>query len=131
MASQESQQDAISYRPLAARHLSWEELLETAQGNLRCIEWENITKALMTGAICGAGDKKLDANELFELSRPLGHGEHADYFMSHSWHDDAEAKWDALVRLAAQFKAKHRRYPTFWLDKVCMRALLLKASVGK
>ncbi len=85
----------------------------------------------MAGNTCGAGGKKPEANELFELSRPLRHDEKADYFMSHSWHDDAEAKWDALVRFAEQFKAKTGRYPTFWLDKVCMRALLLKASLGK
>ena len=111
-ASLQSQQDAISYRPLAARHLSWEELLEMAHGNLRCIEWENITKALMSGSTCGAADEG--------LSRPVRHGEHIDYFMSHSWHDDAKAKWDALRRCAEQFKVRHGRYPTFWLDKVCI-----------
>ena len=40
--------------------------------------------------------------------------------MSHSWHDDAEAKWGSLQRSAEQFKALNGRYPTFWLDKVCI-----------
>ncbi len=97
-ASRQSQQDAISYLPLAARLLPWRDLLAQAQGNLRCIEWENIRKDIMIGAICGAGDQKVNTNALFELSRPLSPDEQADYFMSHSWHDNAKAKWDRTVQ---------------------------------
>ena len=40
--------------------------------------------------------------------------------MSHSWHDNADAKWAALQRAAEEFRASNGRYPTFWLDKVCI-----------
>ena len=40
--------------------------------------------------------------------------------MSHSWHDDAEAKWVKLVEIMGDFRRLHNRYPTFWLDKVCI-----------
>ena len=45
-------------------------------------------------------------------------GEKIDFFMSHSWHDDATAKWKALTLFVQHFMFKHRREPTFWLDKV-------------
>ena len=34
--------------------------------------------------------------------------------------NDAEAKWVALQRAAEEFRAANGRYPTFWLDKVCI-----------
>merc|ERR1712036_43743 len=74
----------------------------------------------MTGAICGAGNQSLQENELFQLSRQVLPGERIDYFISHSWHDNAEAKWAALERAVDDFRVAHGRYPTFWLDKVCI-----------
>ena len=66
--------ETIHYFPLASRTSSCDEILEKAHESLRCIEWEQITKQLMTGAICGAGDQSLQANELFQLSRPIRRG---------------------------------------------------------
>ena len=66
--------ETIRYFPLASRTSSCDEILEKAHESLRCIEWEQITKQLMTGAICGAGDQSLQANELFQLSRPIRQG---------------------------------------------------------
>jgi len=40
--------------------------------------------------------------------------------MSHSWKDDAHIKFAALKDVANNFKLKHGRFPTFWLDKVCI-----------
>ena len=62
------------YFTLASRTSSCDEILEKAHASLRCIEWEQITKHLMTGAICGAGDQSMQANELFQLSRPIRQG---------------------------------------------------------
>ena len=79
----------------------------------------------MTGSSCAStkttdysADRQRD--QVFTLSRPLRPGETIDYFMSHSWHDDADGKWDTLVRPADQFNARHGRDPTFCLDKVCI-----------
>merc|ERR1712232_1036707 len=63
----------------------------------------------------GAGS--IDA---FALSRPVKPGRKIDFFMSHSWHDDPNAKWQALVRIVGRFKAVYNRDPTFWLDKACI-----------
>ena len=52
---------------------------------------------------------------------PYGSGPKAiDFFMSNSWHDDKDAKWEKLVQIASDFYKDHGRYPTFWLDKVCV-----------
>ena len=56
-----------------------------------------------------AAVRKLRANEKY-----------IDYFMSHSWHDDAKAKFAILDQVKQKFKAKYNREATFWLDKVCI-----------
>ena len=66
----------------------------------------------------GSTSKNLTGSQLNALSKPLCPGGRIDYFMSHSWHDDAETKWVSLLRLVDQFKALQGRYPTFWFDKV-------------
>jgi len=43
-----------------------------------------------------------------------------DYFISHSWHDDAVSKYTQLEQVAEDFLAQHGREPTFWLDKCCI-----------
>eukprot|EP00928_Gymnodinium_smaydae_P048351 TRINITY_DN32312_c0_g1_i1.p1 TRINITY_DN32312_c0_g1~~TRINITY_DN32312_c0_g1_i1.p1 ORF type:complete len:521 (-),score=50.92 TRINITY_DN32312_c0_g1_i1:116-1678(-) len=40
-----------------------------------------------------------------------------DAFISHSWHDDADAKWDALQAWRHRFKSEHGREPICWIDK--------------
>eukprot|EP00746_Dinoflagellata_sp_MGD_P050027 gnl/MRDRNA2_/MRDRNA2_224780_c0_seq1.p1 gnl/MRDRNA2_/MRDRNA2_224780_c0~~gnl/MRDRNA2_/MRDRNA2_224780_c0_seq1.p1 ORF type:complete len:522 (-),score=52.62 gnl/MRDRNA2_/MRDRNA2_224780_c0_seq1:40-1575(-) len=102
--------------PMAKRMISGDELLPMAKKNLRCIEWRNITKELMAGAVCGADSLA----GLYDLSRPVLDGEVIDFFMSHSWHDNADLKRRHLVRIAEDFHACHGRFPTYWLDKVCI-----------
>jgi len=72
----------------------------------------------MHGAICGRMTD--DDSDWYRLSRPVAQGEVIDFFMSHSWHDDSEAKFRTLERTAQNFYRKNGRYPTFWLDKVCI-----------
>uniref|UniRef100_A0A7S2BVR7 TIR domain-containing protein n=1 Tax=Octactis speculum TaxID=3111310 RepID=A0A7S2BVR7_9STRA len=66
-------------------------------------------------------DNKQNANEFYDLSRPLEPGERIDLFISHSWSDDNTTKWLHLSQLAEKFHAQNSRYPTFWLDKFCLR----------
>lgn len=106
--------------PLASRNVPSQELLGMARAHLRCIDWTSITIEIMTGAICGSQSSDLPANSWYALSRPVRPGETVDYFMSHSWHDDAQLKFQKLTELAETFNKKHHRYPTFWLDKVCI-----------
>ena len=70
----------------------------------------------MTGTVCGNDNM---AN-LFSLSRILRQAERIDFFMSHSWHDNNVLKFEKLQEIANRFFKKHNRFPTFWLDKVCI-----------
>merc|ERR1719160_1683603 len=72
----------------------------------------------MTGAI--SGPHAADVKEFFKFSRPVQASEQIDFFMSNSWHDDKDAKWEKLVQVADDFYRDHGRYPTFWFDKVCI-----------
>jgi len=125
----------LCFIPMANQSTPSNELLELARNNLRCIEWKNLTLELMTGAILsgkvaaarsmpGAPTPTDDADgpieNLYVLSRAVRPNETIDFFLSHSWHDDAELKYSQLEAVAEEFKSKNLRYPTFWLDKVCI-----------
>eukprot|EP00947_MAST-08B_sp_MAST-8B-sp1_P001870 g1870.t1 len=43
-----------------------------------------------------------------------------DYFISHSWHDNAKLKLDQLQRHSDTFFSRRKRRPRYWLDKVCI-----------
>ena len=43
-----------------------------------------------------------------------------DAFISHSWHDDSQPKWAVLCGWAKDFKRRHGREPSVWLDSVCV-----------
>ena len=66
--------------------------------------------------------------EHFASSQDTGLHRHAlksrlgavDAFISHSWHDPAAPKMEALFAWAAAFQAEHGRLPTVWLDKGCV-----------
>merc|ERR1712226_404389 len=66
---------------------------------------------------------------LFEVTeyRKLGI---VDAFVSHSWHDDADAKWDALQSWRFKFKATHKREPYLWIDKYCIDQTNIEASLA-
>lgn len=101
--------------PMASRGLDAGELLAEARGNLRCIDWINITLPLMqTSSVAGSvpGD--------MSISRPLRQDEELDFFLSHSWHDDAVEKFEKLTAFVGNFQRARGRDPTFWLDKVCI-----------
>merc|ERR1719160_2131964 len=93
------------------------ELLRLARKNLRCGDWE---KNIMHELITGRENGHIAVSNLFDLARPLKPGERIDYFMSHSWYADADLKFEKLNNIAEGFRQHHGRYPTFWLDKVCI-----------
>lgn len=43
-----------------------------------------------------------------------------DAFVSHSWLDDPDAKWEALCSWCRTFTRTHGREPVLWIDKVSM-----------
>lgn len=87
------------------------DVLRMAKANFRYISCASLTRENFATN---------DSNsELYGLSAwsPLGF---VDAFVSHSWHDDAEAKWRALQAWRQEFKAIHRREPRLWIDKFCI-----------
>ena len=50
--------------------------------------------------------------------------------MSHSWHDNAGAKWVALEEWATRFEAAKGRPPMLWLDKACINQQDIAASLA-
>ena len=54
--------------------------------------------------------------QLMQLTVPATPNQ-VDAFLSHSWHDDGDAKWVQLERWARDFRASEKREPITWLDK--------------
>jgi hypothetical protein len=87
------------------------QLLHHAVVNLRCVEWADISARLL--------QPETPPAELYARSRPCKPGE-IDFFLSHSWYDDAYAKYADLRRLAERFFNAHGRFPSFWIDRACV-----------
>ena len=65
---------------------------------------------------------------LGKLTLPCNLG-HVDAFVSHSWHDLADAKWTLLQEWREKFKKEHKgREPTLRIDKYCTDQATSKAS---
>ena len=64
--------------------------------------------------------RSVSVKDPYSLSRPVAPGESIDFFVSHSWHDDAQLKHTQLRLLVDAFKRRHGREPTFWFDKTCI-----------
>lgn len=85
-------------------------LLERGTERLRRIPYNRLSLATFQSS---ESDNKM----VQEMSEPCEIGE-IDYFISHAWADDPEAKWAALKRVTEGFIQEHGREPYFWLDKV-------------
>ena len=108
---------------------SWRLLIRRYRGRRRCLWLGGLSpaKALAKGRATfrGLPFSSLTAADLASNSGtglntravPLALGK-CDAFMSHSWHDDDDAKWAALDAWAARFEAEHKHSPMLWLDKV-------------
>jgi len=54
-----------------------------------------------------------------------------DYFVSHSWRDHGEAKWNAFQAVRQKFKQQHGREPLCWIDKFCIDQLSIEESIRR
>ena len=52
-----------------------------------------------------------------------------DAFISHSWHDPSDDKWDGIQIWREQFKMKYGREPRVWFDKCCIDQLSIDDSL--
>lgn len=51
---------------------------------------------------------------------------HCDAFLSHSWHDSSDVKWQALQRWRTNFVLQHGREPYVWFDKLCIDQTMIE-----
>lgn len=89
------------------------EMLATAQKGLRLVPWECMSLGLLEKSTCDS------PNQALSLTRSCKMGE-IDVFLSHSWHDCPVTKWEVLQDFAQKFFEQNGRYPSIWLDKVCI-----------
>eukprot|EP00927_Polykrikos_kofoidii_P047262 TRINITY_DN4138_c0_g1_i11.p1 TRINITY_DN4138_c0_g1~~TRINITY_DN4138_c0_g1_i11.p1 ORF type:complete len:296 (-),score=43.53 TRINITY_DN4138_c0_g1_i11:161-1018(-) len=88
------------------------DIRETSLHMFRCLPCEKLMR------------KHLDGNKpdpaLYELSHGAPCGS-VDGFLSHSWSDPPDTKWEIIQAWRANFKAKHGdQEPTVWIDKFCI-----------
>ena len=65
---------------------------------------------------------------LYERST-LGRFGDVDAFISHSWHDPSDDKWDGLQAWRERFKIRNGREPRIWFDKFCINQLDIDDSL--
>jgi hypothetical protein len=107
----------VSY---TSSNLQWSDILNAGRAGLMSVTADKITRAvLMQGpsqtAATETGEKgRINVQALARATNP---GE-VDYFVSHSWHDDAEVKAEQWEIVFNRFREEHGRFPTIWLDEI-------------
>lgn len=114
---------------------SKEVLIEWANKHMRKLEWGNHSKRLLKRLLrqsprdigsaftcenCSLHEKERLYNLTTSVPRIKLEHQKIDFFVSHSWEDDYSQKWEALKAFSEKFFVKNKRYPTLWLDKVCI-----------
>jgi len=87
------------------------QVLKKASALFRAVKCDQVTREMMS-------DNKPNP-ALHALSRSARLGS-VDAFLSHSWHDPSDAKWEAIQNWRASFKLAHHREPLLWIDKFCI-----------
>jgi hypothetical protein len=107
-----------------------EYMIGWANENMRRLKWENFYCHLLS---MSPRDLKTieEKKNAFTFSEKVEVGHDTiDFFISHSWEDDGVRKYLELTKFVEKFASTHNgRYPTFWLDKVCMDQVDTSAAV--
>ena len=96
-----------------------EGLLSTAVERFRAITWDTLadhSELILDGSTL---DGQRAPEEFYNLSTVCMLAK-CDFFWSHSWRDDRELKWEAIVEFCGHFQVAERRPPKLWLDKLCV-----------
>jgi hypothetical protein len=93
------------------------DLVSEAASLIRRVGMSNVTLEMLSAS---PRDPDYDASEAYKLSESCGLGGAVDFFVSHSWSDCPKQKYAALCAVTLLFLRRHRRQPTFWLDKSCI-----------
>lgn len=91
--------------------ISVDEAVRRATGRFRTVTLERLTKDSIEDNC-----PHLEICKLAEFAK-LGD---SDAFVSHSWHDDPDTKWQALQAWRQRFCLEHGREPSIWFDKCCI-----------
>jgi hypothetical protein len=105
-----------------------EVLLFQAVARFRSISWDVLARMPEIIVAAGSLDGQQASTDLYSLSEPCRVGE-CDAFVSHSWHDDAFQKWEALQGWCSDAEVSAERSPRLWLDKVCIDQTDIKADL--
>jgi hypothetical protein len=97
-----------------------DEVLKKSGQRFRCVSPEKLRFEDM--------QKRDPDPSLYALSEPAVLGS-CDAFVSHSWSDDASAKWAVLQEWCASFRALHGREPLLWIDKFCIDQTEINADL--
>lgn len=95
------------------------DLVSEAIRRFRGISWEVLQANPQLILDSSAIDGRVAPAELFQMSHACRLFE-CDAFFSHSWHDDAEQKWTALLKWCNAFRSNNGHSPKLWFDKVCI-----------
>ena len=76
---------------MAMDRQNFAEILTIARSTLRCVEFCKMSVDLMFGET--GGGQQSASSDWQTQSRLVNSGEAIDFFISHSWHDCGEAKW--------------------------------------
>jgi hypothetical protein len=109
------------------------ELIAESAALMRRVPMSRVTLAVLdssprTGETNYMARGTMDAAAAFALSEGCGLGG-CDFFVSHSWSDDARQKYAQMMAVTLLFQQRHHREPTFWLDKVCIEQTNIKRTL--
>lgn len=87
------------------------EVVGLARQRFKCVNFGKLDKSVLADHVPDPANNA--------IAEPCGLCS-CDAFLSHSWHDDGDAKWLALQTWRAAFVGEHNREPVVWLDKCCV-----------
>eukprot|EP00928_Gymnodinium_smaydae_P072513 TRINITY_DN55865_c0_g1_i1.p1 TRINITY_DN55865_c0_g1~~TRINITY_DN55865_c0_g1_i1.p1 ORF type:complete len:541 (+),score=103.33 TRINITY_DN55865_c0_g1_i1:40-1623(+) len=90
-----------------------EAVIQRAKSRCRAVPLDSVSRELFFS------NQPMDMESFKRCGLPIRLGE-IDAFISHSWHDDPDAKWEALQAWRQDFKKRHGREPHCWIDKFCI-----------
>ena len=94
-----------------------EETAKAAECSFRLVPFDALRGA---DDLPGFGTGPADQKALRALASDGAMGDERSVFVSHSWHDDRPAKWDALREWAEHERAQRGAEPLLWLDAACV-----------
>ena len=92
------------------------ELIAETAMLIRRVPMSNVSLAMLRAS---PRDVSYNADDAYALGESCGLGG-IDYFISHSWSDCPRQKYAQLCAVSLEFWRKHKRQPSFWLDKCCI-----------